>query len=381
MKAEQNQNWHLDIDGDNIAWLRIDRSDSSTNTINQAILNELSEKLTALPGSVKGIIIASNKQSGFIAGADIKQFTEFRSADEAMQLINKGQEVFNQLAALTIPTVAMIQGFCLGGGCELALACRYRIAEDGSKTKIGLPEILLGIHPGWGGTVRLPRLVGALNAMDLILTGRAISAKAAAKIGLVDVAVPERHLERAARYYALEQPKPHEPTALQKATNNPLIRPIIGKVLQKKVAQKASPEHYPAPYAVIENWVREGVDNEQQALKVEAESLGQIAVSDTSRNLVRVFFLQERLILRMLNEAVACLREQVVAGSDLLDAGMIFGTGFAPFRGGPIHYAESRRLETMKTQLQQFEERYGERFKPDAGWDGLIVAEQPHTAA
>lgn len=291
------QNWQVESDKDQIVWLYFDRANRAVNTLNAEVLKELATILAdiATQDKIKGVIIASAKSTGFIAGADVEQFTHIKSSDEALVLLQQGQEVFNQLAALSIPTVAMIKGFCLGGGCELVLACRYRVAEEGPKTKIGLPEILLGLHPGWGGSVRLPRLIGALQAMDLILSGRTVNAKAAAKIGLVDIAVPARHLAQAARYYVLQHPKPHQPTLLETSTNNALVRPLLAKILKKKVAQKANPAHYPAPYAVIENWLRVGVDNLQRALRVEAESVAKIAVTDTARNLLRVFFLQQRL--------------------------------------------------------------------------------------
>lgn len=295
-KTQHYKNWHVETK-EHIVWIYFDRANSAVNTINHEVLDELAAILTdiAQQKAHLGVIIASAKSSGFIAGADVEQFTKFKTLDEAMALINKGQQVFNQLAAMQIPTVAMIKGFCLGGGCELALACRYRVADDDAKTRIGLPEILLGIHPGWGGSVRLPRMIGAIKAMDLILTGRLVTGKDAARLGFVDIAVPERQLERAARYCVLNHPKSTHPTRLEAVTNNPLARPIIAAFLRKKVAEKANPEHYPAPYAVIENWLKVGVDDEQQALQVEAESVGKIALTDTAHNLIRDFFLQETL--------------------------------------------------------------------------------------
>lgn len=323
------QNWQVECDKDQIVWLRLDRANSEVNTINMEVLNELAEILTEISqqSNIIGVIITSAKTSGFIAGADVEQFDQIYSklnsqlredeskpldtsldtesharqnlihkkGNEILGLLDLGQQVFNQLAALAIPTVAMIQGFCLGGGCELALACRYRVAEDGSKTKIGLPEVLLGIHPGWGGSVRLPRLVGAINAMDLLLSGRAITAKAAAKIGLIDFAVPERHLIQAARYCILNQLQPHEPTLLQVMTNDSFVRPLLAKIFLAKLAKKVNPAHYPAPYAVVENWKQVGIDNVSRALKLEAKSVAKLALTETAHNLLRVFFLQQRL--------------------------------------------------------------------------------------
>jgi len=291
----QYQNWRVETDKDNILWLYFDRAGRSANSISPAVLDELEQILNKVQndGSVRAVIFASAKTSGFIAGADIEQFTQFKDSKEAMVFINKGQDLYKRIAALKIPTIAMIKGFCLGGGMELALACRYRIAENSQKTKLGLPEILLGIHPGWGGCVRLPRLIGAIQAMDLILTGRTVTGKAAARLGFVDVAVPERHLKYAAQQYALKPPAPHKATWFQQLTNYPLVRPLLAKKMRTEVHKKALPEHYPAPYAVIDLWEKHGVD--EQALTLEAESLGRIAMSDTARNLVRVFFLQDRL--------------------------------------------------------------------------------------
>lgn len=291
----QYQNWRVETDNDNIFWLYFDRAGRSTNSISPAVLDELEQILNKITSDnlARAVVFASAKASGFIAGADVEQFTQFKTTQEAMAFINKGQELFKRIAALKIPTIAMIKGFCLGGGMELALACRYRVAEDGSKTKLGLPEILLGIHPGWGGCIRLPRLVGAIQAMDLILTGRTVSAKAAARMGFVDVAVPDRHLIQAVRYYALKAPAARKATFLQQLTNHALIRPLLAKKMRAEVQKKARPEHYPAPYAVIDLWEKHGVD--ERALTLEAESLGRIALSDTARNLVRVFFLQDRL--------------------------------------------------------------------------------------
>lgn len=290
------QNWRVATDTDQIVWLWLDKYDSTTNTLNKPVLEELRSILNSLSTSTtsRGIIIASAKANGFIAGADIEQFTQLTSAEEATALIRKGQEIFEMLANFPLPTLAMIEGFCLGGGLELTLACRYRIAEDGKKTRLGLPEIQLGIHPGWGGTVRLPHLIGAIQAMDLILTGRTVNAKAAKAMGIVDDAVPKRHLQRAAREFILTTPKPHRPTLLQQLSNFRPVRHLLAYFLRKKVALKASPNHYPAPYAVINNWVRDGAKGTEAFIN-EANSIGKLILSDTSRNLVRVFFLQELL--------------------------------------------------------------------------------------
>jgi len=289
------KNWKLEKDTNNILWLYFDREQSAVNSINDQALSELDTIITALDSELTGLVIASAKATGFIAGADIQQFTEFDEVSVAMQFIQHGHDVFNKLAALSIPTVAMIKGFCLGGGLELALACRYRVAEESRQTQLGLPEVMLGIHPGWGGTVRLPNLIGALKALDLMLSGRAVSARSAKSLGLIDAAVPERQLRRAVCYYITQQPAQHHAPKYNALLSADFVRPFVAKMLRKKVSQKARPQHYPAPFAMIDQWERNGAKG-QQAYNKEVESISQLlSQNDTAKNLVRVFFLRERL--------------------------------------------------------------------------------------
>jgi 3-hydroxyacyl-CoA dehydrogenase / enoyl-CoA hydratase / 3-hydroxybutyryl-CoA epimerase len=241
------------------------------------------------------VIVHSMKSSGFVAGADIKEFTELTGPEDAMKLIRGGQQVLDRLEALPCPTVAMINGFALGGGLELALACRYRVALDDPKTQLGLPEVKLGIHPGFGGTVRSIRLVGVLPAMDMMLTGRSLRARPAKRIGLVDMVAPDRHLERAARRLALDPPQQRRAPRLQALMSSAgWLRKLIAGQLEKQVARKAKRRHYPAPYAIIDLWRRYYDDPAVMYVK-EAESIAELMTGPTARNLVRVFMLQDRL--------------------------------------------------------------------------------------
>lgn len=293
---QQYQNWRLETDNDQIVWLYIDKKNSSVNTLSHEVLSEFSRilDLLAVDPTTKGLIIASGKNTGFIAGADISQFSQIKDIDSAVTALKQGHEISNKLEALKIPTVALIDGFCLGGGLEMALACRYRIAEDGPKTRLGLPEVKLGIIPGWGGTVRLPRLIGALQALPLIMAGSIISSKAALKLGIVDAIAPKRQLVHAAKYYIMKQPAPHRLSWLQGLANQKYIRQIVGHFMRKQLKQKISPQHYPAPFQVLDNWELLGVES-QEAFDREARSCGKLFFSDTSQNLVRVFNLQEQL--------------------------------------------------------------------------------------
>lgn len=293
---EAYKHWRLETDTDQILWLYFDKNEASVNTINREVMEEFSAILDQLSKTqaYRGLIIASGKKSGFIAGADIKLFNALNNEELAINLLKQGQQVFAQLEALSLPTVAMITGFCLGGGLELSLACRYRVAEDNPKTRLGLPEVRLGIQPGWGGSVRLPRLIGGIEGLSLMLSGHTISAKAAVHLGVVDAAVPLRYFTQAAKHYILQDPGVHQPSTWQAMTNNKLLRPLLAKVIRHKLTAKVNPTYYPAPFQILSNWEHYGIGS-INSFDQEAQSCGKLFLTETSRNLVRVFFLQEKL--------------------------------------------------------------------------------------
>lgn len=291
------KNWRLETDSDNILWLYFDKHGASVNTLDQSVMGELNaiiDNIASDPTRYKGVVIASGKQSGFIAGADITLFTKLKDMDEAVGVVAGGQEILAKLEALPIPTVAMIEGFCLGGGLELALACTYRVAEEDNKTRLGLPEVKLGIHPGWGGSIRLPKLIGAMQGMNMVLSGHTVNGKAAAKLGFVDAAVPKRQLVHAARYYILNKPEPRKPSFLQSLSNTRFARQVLAYFMRKKLKEKVSPLHYPAPFHVLDNWEHYGVEG-KEAYDKEARGCAKLFFSDTCHNLIRVFFLQEKM--------------------------------------------------------------------------------------
>jgi len=292
------KHWEIQTDDNHIFWLGINRADTVVNAINAEVLDELNAALQdiAKQTDAKGLIVYSGKKKGFIAGADVKVFSTFKSPEEAVEFLRKGQAVFARLEALTIPTVAMIDGFCMGGGLELALACDYRVASDDKDTRIGFPEIMLGFNPGWGGTVRLPRLIGGFDALSqVILTGAALPAKKAKKLGIVDDVVPLRQLKRAAEYFINTKPAKHEPGFIQSLTNNSIARAILAPLLRYNVAKRVRKEHYPAPFAIIDLWEKEGGVGERAYLK-EADCVEQlISQNDTSKNLIRAYLLRERM--------------------------------------------------------------------------------------
>ncbi|HSQ81207.1 MAG TPA: enoyl-CoA hydratase-related protein, partial [Casimicrobiaceae bacterium] len=184
------EHWSITRDADGIAWLAFDKAGTATNTLSAATLDELNEALDGFDREPpRGLVIRSAKASGFIAGADVDEFGDIRDAQAARALVERGWNTFERLARVPYPTLALVRGFCLGGGLELALACRYRIVVDDPSTRLGLPEVMLGIVPGWGGIRRLPRLVGAPAALDLLLTGKTVDARKARKLGLADECV------------------------------------------------------------------------------------------------------------------------------------------------------------------------------------------------
>ncbi len=298
MAEEQSapyRHWRIERDAAGIAWLYIDLAGSSTNVLSSEVLKELGtvlDELTARPPA--GLVLLSGKASGFIAGADVREIAAITDAEEALALVRIGHAIFDRLEALPFPTVAAIKGFCLGGGMELALALRYRIALDDPGTRLGLPEVLLGIHPGFGGTARSIRLIGAPAAMDLMLSGRTVDARAAERLGLVDRAIPERHFRAAALAYATRPPARRKPGLVARIATLKPLRPLFGAYLRKQVQKRAPAAHYPAPYALIDLYKRHGGD-ERAMLAEETQSIARLATGGTARNLVRVFFLQERL--------------------------------------------------------------------------------------
>lgn len=288
------RHWKLERDADGLAWATLDVADASTNTLGAAVMLELASLLDELDRQPpKGLVIRSGKAAGFIAGADIDEFSRIDSPAAARALVERGWNLFNRLAALPYPTLALVRGHCLGGGLELALACRYRIAVDEPATRMALPEVMLGIYPAWGGMLRLPRLVGPAAALDLMLTGKGVDARKAKRLGLADDCVPPRVMDSAARLTLLSGRAPRELPLMQRLLNGPL-KAVVARQARRQTAAKVRPGHYPAPFAIIDIWARHGGN----ALAVPADapaSLEAIFRSPTAKNLVRVFHLQERL--------------------------------------------------------------------------------------
>ncbi|MDC0598359.1 3-hydroxyacyl-CoA dehydrogenase NAD-binding domain-containing protein [Gammaproteobacteria bacterium] len=288
-------NVFVERDDNNIAWLYFDQQDSSTNVLTAELFQNLDAAFTDLEKNVpKGLVFLSNKKSGFIAGADIKEFIKIETAEQVKEVIGRGQSMFNRLAAFSFPTVALIHGFCLGGGLELSLACDYRLACEDEKTRLGLPEVLLGIHPGFGGSVRLIELIGAINAMPLMLSGRSLDARRALKLGVVNEVVPRRHIKAAAINLINKKPAKNKRGWLANLINTSLLRPFVARKMRAQLAEKVNKVHYPAPFALLELWESKGGNNKAM-MQGEVDSIAQLFMHPTAKYLIGVFLLQEKL--------------------------------------------------------------------------------------
>ncbi|MFT4198381.1 MAG: 3-hydroxyacyl-CoA dehydrogenase NAD-binding domain-containing protein [Pseudoxanthomonas sp.] len=376
--------WRPELRADGVLVLWLDRQGASVNAFSQDVLIELAELLERIAvDPPAAVVIASAKASGYIAGADLKEFQEFDRRGTVEDAIRRGQDVFQQLAELPCPTVAAIHGFCMGGGTEISLACRYRVASSDPSTRIGLPETQLGIFPGWGGSSRLPRLVGAPAAMDMMLTGRALSASAARAIGLVDKLVEPAVLVDSAAALALRgTARPFKQRLLGWATNTWPARKLLAPQMARQVARKAPKAFYPAPYALISTWERFGGKGIGARLDAERRAVVKLAGTPTARNLIRIFFLTERL--KGLGKG-----ESGIARVHVVGAGVMGGdiAAWAAYKGFEVTLQdrEQRFIDPALQRAQAlFEKRVKDpskrpavtaRLKSDLAGDGAAQAD------
>jgi 3-hydroxyacyl-CoA dehydrogenase/enoyl-CoA hydratase/3-hydroxybutyryl-CoA epimerase len=353
--------WSWSIDSAGIGWLGADRAGASTNTLSRVVLESLNARLEEIERArPRGVVVWSAKPNGFIAGADITEFKGLSTPQQGYELIRGGQQVIDRLARLPCPTVAAIHGFALGGGLELALACRYRIAADDGKVSLGLPEVQLGIHPGFGGTVRTPLLIGVRAALDLMLTGRSVRGPQALALGLIDRLAPAEDLKGAAARLLAEAPAPRRAPLLDRLLSLAPLRPLIAARSEQAVAKRARRAHYPAPYAIIELWRRYGAHGEA-AFEGEARSVAELFCSSASRSLVRVFFLQDRLKGLGGKQPTAVRRVHVVG------AGVMGGdiAAWCAQRGLEVTL-QDRSLELVEPAIRRAREAFDKRAKTPA---------------
>jgi 3-hydroxyacyl-CoA dehydrogenase / enoyl-CoA hydratase / 3-hydroxybutyryl-CoA epimerase len=375
--------WKTEIDADRIAWLTCDVPGTSTNVLSAAVIKDLAVALSEIAAQKPaGVVVSSAKPSGFIAGADIKEFQDIHTPEEGYALVRAGQIVFDQLEALPCPSVAAIHGFALGGGLELALATTYRVGADEPQLSLGLPEVMLGIHPGFGGTVRTVRLIGVRPALDLMLKGKPYQGARALEVGLIDRLVPTADLKSTAKRLVLEAPPKKTPPFVEKLLNLKAMRPFIARQATAALRAKMRKEHYPAPYAMIDLWHRYGAVG-AESYEAEAHSIATLMCSATSRNLVRVFLLQTRLKSLGGKPAVAYRHVHVIG------AGVMGGdiAAWSAFRGMTVTL-QDRTLELIQPALERARDFFRKRLKDpqaadeamgrlraDVGGDGVALAD------
>ncbi|HLZ05078.1 MAG TPA: 3-hydroxyacyl-CoA dehydrogenase NAD-binding domain-containing protein [Bradyrhizobium sp.] len=287
------RHFKLTRDADGIAWLLFDRGGASTNTLSSDVMEEFDKVLGELESQrPAGLVIRSAKKSGFIAGADVNEFRGASDASVVETAISRAHAIIDRLEALRVPDVAVIHGFCLGGGLEVALACQSRIAIDGAR--FGFPEVMLGLHPGLGGTARFTRQVSPVQAMTLMLTGRTIDARRAKALGLVDAIAQERHVKNAVKDAVFGRLKRSRPGVLNTMLNSAPARGFLASRMRREAAKSAPAEHYPAPYGLIDLWEKHGGDKVAM-LSNEKTSFAHLMVTPTAQNLIRVFFLRDEM--------------------------------------------------------------------------------------
>jgi 3-hydroxyacyl-CoA dehydrogenase/enoyl-CoA hydratase/3-hydroxybutyryl-CoA epimerase len=375
--------WSLEIDAERIAWLTCDLKGASTNVLSGPVMLELAAKLSEIAAlRPAGVVVQSAKPNGFVAGADINEFVRIPTAQEGYELVRAGQSVLQQLEDLPCPTAAALHGFALGGGLELALACTYRIGADEAGLTLGLPEVLLGIHPGFGGTVRAVRLVGARTALELMLRGRPFKGARALKAGLLDELVPRADLAARAKQLLLRAPPKKSASFVDRILNLSAVRPILARRTAATLSRSVRREHYPAPYAILELWRRHGGAG-ATGYDAEARSISELMCTPTSRNLVRVFLLQDRL-KTLGGQSSAEFRHVHVVGAGVMGGDI---AAWSAFRGMTVTL-QDRTEQLIQPALERaklfFEKRLKDpgaaaaamaRLKMDVKGDGVADAD------
>jgi 3-hydroxyacyl-CoA dehydrogenase/enoyl-CoA hydratase/3-hydroxybutyryl-CoA epimerase len=353
--------WSFEIDADRVAWLVCDTPGTSTNVLSAVVLRDLATQLAEVATKRPvGVVIRSAKAAGFIAGADIKEFLGIRTPEEGYELVRAGQAVLQTLADLPCPSVAALHGFVLGGGLELALACTYRVGADDPSLSLGFPEVLLGIHPGFGGTVRSVQLIGVRPALDLMLKGKPYKGSRALAVGLIDELVPPADLRGRAKSRLLASPPKATAPFADKLLNLGLARPFIARQAASTLRRSVRREQYPAPYAILDLWQRHGAAG-AESYEAEARSISELMCTPTSRNLVRVFLLQDRL-KSLGGKSPADFRHVHVIGAGVMGGDI---AAWSAFRGMTVTL-QDRTLELIQPAMDRAKVFFDKRLKDPA---------------
>jgi 3-hydroxyacyl-CoA dehydrogenase/enoyl-CoA hydratase/3-hydroxybutyryl-CoA epimerase len=281
------RHFRSETDADGILWLSIDKQGSGANTLSDDVVGELESVLDALEAHPpRALVIRSAKDKGFVAGADIAEFVGLGEADGCAK-VRRVQRAFDRIEALPLNTASLVHGYCLGGGLEVALATRARIARDDAT--FGAPEVTLGLHPGFGGTARLTRLIAAPRAMELMLSGRTIDARQAQRLGLVDAVADANGIEALAGRAVLGETRGRPPRPWLSLYNAGPARRLLGASMRRRLGKSVPFAENPAPYALIDLWVRFG-GARAQMIEAEAASFARLVAGEVAQARVRTFF-------------------------------------------------------------------------------------------
>jgi 3-hydroxyacyl-CoA dehydrogenase/enoyl-CoA hydratase/3-hydroxybutyryl-CoA epimerase len=363
------RHWRLIAEGE-VLWAVIDKQGASANTLSGDVLRDLDRLLDVASGrAAKALVIRSGKANGFVAGADIGEFVGLNDEAAVRALIEKGLAVLDKLARFPAPTIALIHGFCLGGGLELALSCRYRIAADDAR--FGFPEVMLGLHPGLSGTWRSLALMKPVDAMTAMLTGKTLIARKARAQGLIDAVTEERHFAEAVRQAVKGEVRRRDAKGLiGRVINRSPVRGLIAQRMEKETARKARRDHYPAPFALIDLWKAHG-DDARSLRPAETASFARLLVGETAQNLVRCFFLREKL------KGYAKGAEHGITHVHVIGAGVMGGdiAAWAALRGFRVTL-EDRELKFIAPAIGRAGELFAKRLYSDkdrqAAFDRLM---------
>ena len=353
------KHWQVEYDLDGIAWLLLDRSDEKVNSLGTEVLAELDQLIAQLEEQAPtGLVLMSGKPGSFIVGADVREFDATSDAEILADNVRKVHALFARIENLRFPTVVAFEGYCLGGGLELALCFDWRIALDADHTRVGFPEVNLGIYPGFGGSGRSIAAIGGLKAMQIMLTGRMLRARAARGMGLVDQVV-SRHgsLRWAARSAVLKKKRHKQPGLMDRLSTMGPARKLLAGQMRKQTAAKARKDHYPAPYALIDAFETAG-DNPAEMIRLEARNIPELLVGDTSRNLRRVFRLMEELKAQGKRSDFKARRVHVIG------AGVMGGdiAAWCALRGLEVTL-QDRELKYIEPALKRASKLFGRKLK------------------
>ncbi|QQR39553.1 3-hydroxyacyl-CoA dehydrogenase NAD-binding domain-containing protein [Devosia rhizoryzae] len=370
--ATETPNWSFHTDLEKIGWLTIHSPEGSVNTLSREAITELETlvgqfEALASSGQLVGVVLLSGKDSGFIAGADVSEFDTMSDPSVLTEALKRTHALFARIEKLPVPVVAGIHGFCLGGGLELALACHYRIAVNDEKTRIGFPEVNLGIFPGFGGTGRSIRQAGPVDAMQIMLTGKMLRAGAARRLNLVDKLVRHRDMLRwEGRKAVLQKRKSSEAGLVKRAMALPLVREAVANKMREQAGKKARKEHFPAPYALIDLFQKHG-DDWKAMVRGEIDAFVPLMGSPTATNLRRVFFLSESLKKQGLKGAK-------FSRVHVIGAGVMGGdiAAWCAYRGMSVTL-QDLDMERIKPALDRAKKLFTKRYKKRREVDAAML--------